>query len=96
MPEKALKLFDEVAGQANEVLYTMVFSACAALNDENAKKRGMTLLQEMPQSFRDDLVVTSSAVHMLMTFREVKDAEHLFRRHRKKSVISYGVLMKGN
>ena len=95
MPEKALALFETFPGQANDVLYTMVFSACAALNDENAKQRGLKLLKQMPPSFRDGIVVISAAVHMLMKFGEVKDAEHLFRCHPKRSVVLYGVLMKG-
>ena len=95
MPEKALALFETFPGQANEVLYTMVFSACAALNDANAKERGMKLLKQMPLSFHDDLVLISSAVHMLMKFGHVEDAERLFRCHQKKSVVFYGVLMKG-
>ena len=95
MPEKALALFETFPGQANEVLYTMVFSACAALNDANAKERGMKLLKQMPQSFRGGIVVTSAAMYMLMKFGEVKDAEHLLTYVKKPDVSLYGVMMTG-
>ena len=95
MPEKALALFETFPGQANDVLYTMVFSACAALNDENANQRGMKLLKQMSQSFRDGIVVISAAVHMLMKFGHVEDAERLFTHVKRPDMSLHGVMMAG-
>ncbi|CAF1436318.1 unnamed protein product, partial [Didymodactylos carnosus] len=84
MSEKALNLFEEVSSKSDKVLYVIVFGACASLSNERAIQLGKKLLHQIPTMFLDDIVVVNSAIHMLMKFGEVEDAECLF------SVNAYG------
>ena len=95
MPEKALDLFEKVSTSSNEVLYIIGFSACAALSNTRAKTLGKKLLQQMPQLFLTNHIVMSSALHMLMTFGDVEDAERLFSRVKNPNMAISGVMMNG-
>jgi hypothetical protein len=95
LAEKALEVFDGVSSEANDVLYTIVFSACADLCNERAVHFGKTLLEKMPSTLFNSTVVISSAIHMLMKFGDVTHAERLFRRINQKNVVTYGAMMKG-
>jgi pentatricopeptide repeat protein len=95
LPEKALDLFDQAASMLNASLYTIVYSTCAALSDDRAITLGKQLLRSMPNIFKDDLILMGSAIHMLMKFGEVQEAEGLFSRMKKRDAASYGVMMNG-
>lgn len=96
LPEKALDLFEDVLINVDEILCTVVFSACAAISDERAVRLGKKLLREMPNAFLAHDSVVSSAIHMMMKFRDVKHAEQLFGLQKKKSNAIYGTMLKGN
>ena len=95
LAEKALDLFDEVSSKANDVLYTIVFSACADLCNQRAAHFGKTLFEKMSSTLLNNTVVISSAIHMLMKFGDVAHAERLFQRINQKNVVTYGAMMKG-
>jgi pentatricopeptide repeat protein len=95
LPEKALYLFEQATSTLNAKLYTIMYSTCAALSNDRAITLGKQLLNNMPQIFKEDLIVIGSAIHMLMKFGEVQEAEHLFSCMKKRDASSYGVMMNG-
>jgi pentatricopeptide repeat protein len=95
LPDKALDLFEQASSMLNANLYIIMYSTCAALSDEKAIIFGKRLLDKMPEMFKDDLIVMGSAIHMLMKFGEVQEAEHLFSLLEKRDASSYGVMMNG-
>jgi pentatricopeptide repeat protein len=95
LPEKALDLFDAVSSMMNANLYTIMYSACATLSNDRATTLGEQLLEKMPTMFNDNLIVMGSAIHMLMRFGDVKQAERLFSLIKEPDAASYGVMMNG-
>ncbi|CAF4433392.1 unnamed protein product, partial [Rotaria magnacalcarata] len=73
----------------------VVFNACAGLANDRAINIGRKLLDEMPENYRNDVVVLTSAMHMLMKFGDVESAERIFRSIKAKDADMYGVLMNG-
>jgi pentatricopeptide repeat protein len=95
LPEKALDLFDRASSMLNPNLYTIMYSTCATLSNERAILLGKQLLSSMPKMFEADSIVMGSAIHMLMKFGEVQQAEDLFTSMKKRDASSYGVIMNG-
>jgi hypothetical protein len=95
MSENALDLFEKMPFNPNDVIYTIIFNACAQLADDYAMKIGKTLLDQMPDNFRNDTIILTSAIHMLMKFGDVTHAEHIFEMT-KKDIVTYGAMMQGN
>jgi pentatricopeptide repeat protein len=95
LPEKALDLFDQVSSMLNAKLYTIMYSTCAALSDDRAIKLGKQVLHNMPKMFEVDSIVMGSAIHMLMKFGEVQEAECLFSQIKQPNAASYGAMMNG-
>jgi pentatricopeptide repeat protein len=95
LPEKALDLFDQVSSMLNAKLYTVMYSTCAASSDDRAIRLGKQLLSSMPKLCENDSIVMGSAIHMLMKFGEVAEAERLFCQMKKPDAASYGVMMNG-
>ena len=95
MAEKALDLFEHIDLDLNNFVYIHVFNACAELANDRAIKIGKKLLDEMPRSFRNDNVVLNSAIHMLMKFGDIQNAEKVFQSIKNKNIITYGALMNG-
>ncbi|CAF4256972.1 unnamed protein product, partial [Rotaria sordida] len=95
MSEKALDLFEKINLKLDDVIYTIVFNACARLANDRAMKIGRKLLHEMPVSCRNNNIILNSAIDMLMKFGDVKSAERIFDSIKKKNIISYGALMNG-
>jgi pentatricopeptide repeat protein len=95
LPEKALDLFDHVSSMLNPNLYTILYSTCTNLSNDRAITLGKQLLIDMPHVFNDDLIVIGSAIHMLMKFGEVQEAERLFSQMKKRDAASYGIMMNG-
>ena len=96
MPDKVIDLLDEMVVKPNEFTLTITFNACAQLSNDRAKKIGNKLLDHMPKHFRNDSILLRSAVYMLMRFGDVRKAEHLFEMIKKKSIITYTAMIKGN
>jgi pentatricopeptide repeat protein len=95
LPDKALDLFDQASCMLNANLYTIMYSTCAALSDDRAITFGKGLLDKMPKMLNNNSIVMGSAIHMLMKFGEVQEAEHLFTSMKKRDVASYGIMMNG-
>ncbi|CAF3648584.1 unnamed protein product [Rotaria sordida] len=95
MSEKVLDLFEKIHLKLDTVTYTIVFNACSQLANDRAKKIGKKLFDEMPDNYRNDNVVLTSATHMLMKFGEAESAERVIKLMRNKDVITYGALMNG-
>ncbi|CAF1315617.1 unnamed protein product, partial [Rotaria sordida] len=95
MSEKALDLFEKIDLKLDDVIYTIVFNACAQLANDRAMKIGRKLLREMPVSCRNNNIILNSAIDMLMKFGDVRSAECIFDSIKKKNIISYGALMSG-
>jgi pentatricopeptide repeat protein len=95
LPEKALNLFDQASSMLNPNLYTIIYTTCATLCSEIAITLGKQILDKMPTMFNDNLIVMGSAIHMLMKFGDVKQAELLFSQMEKRGPSSYGVMMNG-
>lgn len=93
--EKALQLFEEISSRSNEVLYTIAFSACAALFDDKSIQLGKPLFHQMPKMFFNDIIVINSAIHMMMKFGEIEIAEDLFSKINKPNTYTYGIMMNG-
>ena len=95
MHDKALDLFERIPFKLNDVIYAIVFNACAQLCDDRAKTIGKKLLNQMPKHFRNNNILLNSAIDMLMNFGDVKEAEHLFEWNKKKDIITFGAMMNG-
>ncbi|CAF1371285.1 unnamed protein product [Rotaria sordida] len=95
MSEKALDLFEQIHLKLNTVIYTIVFNACSQLANDRAKKIGKKLLDEMPDNYRNDNVVLTSAIHMLTKFGDIQSAERVFHSIKEKNIITYGAMIKG-
>jgi pentatricopeptide repeat protein len=80
----------------NVVILLIFFHACAELANDQAKKRGKAVLQQLPQAFLTDVNLMTSAINMLMKFGEVTDAEKVFHSMTTKNIVTYGAMMKGN
>jgi pentatricopeptide repeat protein len=91
----ALDLHDDASSMLNANLYSIMFDACAALSNDRAITFDMQLLEQIPQIVYDDPFAIGSALHMLMTFDEVKAAERLFSHMKKRDAPSYEVMMNG-
>jgi pentatricopeptide repeat protein len=95
LPEKALDLFPEATSMLDSKLYTIMYSTCAALSDDRAIAMGQQLLRSMPKMLQDDPIAMGSAIHMLMKFGEVQEAEGLFSQIKQPNAAVYGVMMNG-
>ncbi|CAM4928040.1 unnamed protein product, partial [Rotaria socialis] len=93
--EKALELFEEMSLVKNDALYTTAFNVCAKLGNDRAIKIGNKLLDELPDNCKSSTATLSSAVHMLMKFGDIQNAERVFKIIEKKNLITYGALMDG-
>ncbi|CAM4780744.1 unnamed protein product [Rotaria magnacalcarata] len=78
MSEKTLTLFEQIDIELDDVTYIIVFNACAQLCNNQAMKIGTKLLAKMPENYRNDNIISTSAIDMLMKFGDVKRAEQSF------------------
>ncbi|CAF4373458.1 unnamed protein product, partial [Rotaria sordida] len=49
----------------------------------------------MPDNYRNDNVVLTSAIHMLTKFGDIQSAERVFHSIKEKNIITYGAMIKG-
>ncbi|CAF1650844.1 unnamed protein product, partial [Rotaria magnacalcarata] len=95
MFEKALDLFEQIDIELDDVTYTIVFNACAKLCNDRAMKIGKKLLAKMPENYRNNNIISTSAIDMLMKFGDVESAERFFRSIKAKGADIHGALMNG-
>ncbi|CAF1629199.1 unnamed protein product [Adineta ricciae] len=95
MFEKALDLFHQMDLSPNENILTMIFDTCTHLFNDRALQTGKQLLHDMNKSYYNDEILITSAIHMLMKFGLVNDAERLFRQVKTKSARTYHAMING-
>ncbi|CAF2155602.1 unnamed protein product, partial [Rotaria magnacalcarata] len=93
--EKVLDLFDEMKIEPDQFTLSVLFNACAVLNNNRAMKTGKKLLAKMPENYRNNNITSTSAIDMLMKFGDVESAERIFRLMKTKNIITYGAMVKG-
>ncbi|CAF1479176.1 unnamed protein product, partial [Rotaria magnacalcarata] len=94
MFERALDLFEQIHLNFDSVTYTVVFNACAGLANDRAMKIGKELLAKMPENYRNDNIISTSAIDMLMKFGDVESGERIFRSIETKNIITYNAMIK--
>ncbi|CAF5226068.1 unnamed protein product, partial [Rotaria magnacalcarata] len=65
------------------------------LCNDRAMKIGKELLAKMPENYRNNNIISTSAIDMLMKFGDVESAERIFRSIKAKDANIYGALMNG-
>ncbi|CAF1428777.1 unnamed protein product, partial [Rotaria magnacalcarata] len=95
MAEKVLDLFDEMKIEPDQFTLSVLFNACAVLNNNRAMKIGKELLAKMPENYRNKNITSTSAINMLMKFGDVESAERIFQSIKAKDIITYGAMVKG-
>ena len=96
MADGTFDLFEQLSVNPNNIIYTIVFKACASLPNERSIRIGKELLDQISNTLPMDNVLSNTAVHMLMRFRDIQGAERIFETTNKKNVITYGAMMQGN
>ena len=94
LSENVLDLFEGMSVNADDVIYLIVFSACARLSDERATQIAKKLLKQISKNIADNDILLASAIHMLMRFGDVRHAEELFQIN-KNNVTTCRMMMKG-
>jgi pentatricopeptide repeat protein len=95
IPEKALDVFEQMHLKPEDITYAKIFSACAQLADDRAMKIGKKLFDQMQNNFRNNTVILTSAICMLMKFGDITHAEHLFELIKEKDIVTYISMMNG-
>ncbi|CAF1457177.1 unnamed protein product [Adineta steineri] len=95
MCDKALDLFEQIELNLSNISYSIIFNACAQLSNDRAKEIGRRLLNEIPEKFKENKYIQSSAMDMLIKFGDVKNAENLFQTIKKKDIVTYNAMLKG-
>ncbi|CAF1006799.1 unnamed protein product [Adineta ricciae] len=95
MAEKVLELYEKMSIEANEVIITIVFNACAKLCNEHAIQIGNRAFNKLQKSFLRHRNLLSSAIDMLMKFGQVEDAELFFRQIQIFDSFFCGIMMNG-
>ncbi|CAF4406087.1 unnamed protein product, partial [Rotaria magnacalcarata] len=62
---------------------------------DRAKTIGKKFLEQMPDIYRNNTIVLTSAIFMLMKFGDVSHAECILELNRNKDIICYNAMMKG-
>ncbi|CAF3542705.1 unnamed protein product [Rotaria socialis] len=79
----------------NEIIYALLYHSCAQLANDRAQAIGKKLLKQMPTIYRNNNIVLTSAINMLMKFGDVSQAESMFELNQKKDIICYNAMIKG-
>ncbi|CAM4827283.1 unnamed protein product [Rotaria magnacalcarata] len=93
LSDKALDLFEKNPLKSNEVLYAIVYNACASLSNEKVIQLGKKIFDEMPKRYLHDNVLVNSIIHMFMSFGEIEIAENLFSDIKDKTSYTYGAMI---
>ncbi|CAM4834547.1 unnamed protein product [Rotaria magnacalcarata] len=93
--EKVIELFETISVEVDEVLIIILFNACAKLCNSQAIKLGRDTLNRLPISFLRNPTLVNSAIDMSMKFGDVNQAENLFEKIQKKTLVTYGAMMQG-
>ena len=92
MSQRVIELFEEV-GNADVMIYTIFFNACAQLANDEALALGRKVFSGLPSKFRQSTKILSAIFNLYVQCGDVQSAEDLFVRL-DRDVVSYGSLMK--
>ncbi|CAF1044774.1 unnamed protein product, partial [Rotaria magnacalcarata] len=56
---------------------------------------GKRLLAKMPENYRNNYFISTSAMDMLIKFGDAESAERIFRSIETKNIITYNAMIKG-
>lgn len=94
--DKASNFLDQMGEPPDDVLLTIVFNSCADLRNESAIQLANKLLHSsLSDRYKNQLILSSTIIKMLMKFGRVTEAENVFQSLGKKDIITYGAMMKG-
>lgn len=77
------------------MIFTLVFTACAASSSQRAIQLGNQLLQQISIKKEENIVLITSAINMLMKFGQIKQAEELFSSSINKDTVIWSAMIKG-
>ncbi|CAF5074806.1 unnamed protein product, partial [Rotaria magnacalcarata] len=60
--------------EPDQFTLSVLFNACAVLNNNRAMKIGKELLAKMPENYRNKNITSTSAINMLMKFGDAESA----------------------
>ncbi|CAF1163262.1 unnamed protein product [Adineta steineri] len=92
--KKAIDLFDQIKNP-NEVVFILLFNACAQLRTLEALNLVKQISSEIPKSFHSNSSLITSLLDALMKCGDVQHAESLFDKSKIKVPSMYGAMMKG-
>ena len=90
---QAIKLFRQV-NDPSEVMFTLLFNACAQLGTKDALNIVKQVSTSMPVSFRSDHRLTTSLLDAFIKTGDLPSAEKVFAEM-NRSAASYGNMMSG-
>ncbi|CAM4770811.1 unnamed protein product [Rotaria magnacalcarata] len=94
LPKKAIDIFDEIKN-LNEITITLLFNACAQLGTEKELNLLKTISSKIPNSYFLSPYVLTSLIDAFMKCGDVTNAQLLFNKSTKKTLFTYGAMMKG-
>ena len=78
MADKAIKLYQTMKIEANDIILMGVFNACAQLDDNDALRIGTQLYSIMNKNERYNVNVLTSAMDMFIKCDDITSAETVF------------------
>ena len=91
---KAIDLFHQM-NEPNDVIFILMFQACAQLGTREALDLIQSLLTKMPTSFYSNPRLLTSLIDALLKCEDVETAEIFFNKVQVKSISIYGAMIKG-
>ena len=91
---KAIALFHQM-NEPNDVIFILMFHACAQLGTKEALTLIQSFLTKMPKPFYSNLRLLTSLVDAFVKCGDVKRAEEFFKKSTIKDLPIYGAMMKG-
>jgi hypothetical protein len=73
-----------------------LFNACAESRTPEALNLAEKVYREMPKSFHSNPYLLTSLLDALMKCGNIENAQSLFNKSPKKTLPTYGAMMKGN
>lgn len=92
-PERVIKLFESIENP-DEVVFTLLFNACAQLPSNAVLQLLKRVSSTIPQPFRTNSILVTSLLDAMRKCGDVRSAETIFLEHKDPSVSMYGAMMK--
>ena len=92
--KKAIDLFHQM-NEPNDIIFILMFQACAQLERKEAVDLIRLLRSKMPTSFYSNPRLLTSLIGALMKCEDVQSAEIFFKKVQVKEIPLYGAMIKG-